>query len=264
MNYTLITGASRGIGRALAEEFASCGCNLILTARSGEELEVLAKELRQKYGIKVKAVMLDLLRENAPADLFRFCQENDLPVRILVNNAGKAVWKPFSESNLEDQLSMMKLNQQVVVELCHLFIPVLREQSDPHILNVASTAAFQPFPNFSGYAATKSFVYSFSRSLRVELKSAGINVSCLCPGPTDTDFYNTASFMHRVGESEGIKMAPEDVARKAVADLLLNKPVSIPGFSNKLGAVFSKFLPVRLTSSLLGKLVSYKAEEDRG
>lgn len=261
MNYTLITGASRGIGRALATEFASCGCNLVLTARSGEELEILAKELRQEYKVNVKAVKLDLLRKGAAADLFRYCHEKDIRIRILVNNAGWAIWKPFEESVLEDQLAMMQLNQQVLVELCHHFIPMLREESDAHILNVASTAAFQPFPNFSTYAASKAFVHSFTRSLRYELKSTGINVSCLCPGPTDTDFFTNANFRHRVGETEGIKMPPEEVARKAVSDLLAKKAVSIPGFSNKLGAVFSRVLPIRLTASILGKLVGYQPEQ---
>lgn len=261
MNYTLITGASKGIGRALAKEFAICGCNLLLIARSGNELEELSKELRQAYKVEVKSIIMDLTRKDATTDLFRYCQENALNIHILVNNAGHAIWKPFEESTMEEQLSMIRLNQQVMLELCYLFIPMLHESPDAHILNVASTAAFQPLPNFSTYAASKAFVYSFTRSLRYELKSAGINVSCLCPGPTDTEFFSNANFKHKVIETDGIKMPVAEVARKAVADLLAKKAVIIPGFSNKIGVLISRYLPVRLTSSLLGKLVPYKQEE---
>lgn len=262
MNFTLITGASKGIGRALAREFASCGCNLLLIARSGNELEALAKELRQDYKVVVKAIVMDLSRKNASTDLFQYCLDNSLQIQVLVNNAGHAIWKPFEESTIEEQLSMIQLNQQVMLELCHLFIPMLRNSPDAHILNVASTAAFQPLPNFSTYAASKAFVYSFTRSLRYELKNAEINVSCLCPGPTDTEFFSSANFKHKVIDTDGIKMPVEEVARKTVADLLAKKAVIIPGFSNKLGVLISRYLPVRFTSSLLGKLVPYKQEEE--
>ena len=138
---------------------------------------------------------------------------------------------------------------------------MLRELPDAHIMNVASTAAFQPFPGFSTYAASKAFVYSFSRSLRYELKGAGINVCCLCPGPTDTEFFTKANFSHRIGETEGIKMSVEEVAIKGVEDLLSKKAVSIPGVSNKLGALMSKHLPTGLTSSLLGKMIRYEPQD---
>lgn len=260
MNFTLITGASRGIGKALAREFAAHNCNLLLTARTGDELAEIAGELRHTYQVKVEIFPLDLLVKGAPQTLFRYCVDQQLPVRILVNNAGYAIWKPFGESSIQDQLSMLRLNEGVMLELCYRFIPMLKEQPDAHILNVASTAAFQPFPGFSTYAATKAFVYSFSRSLRVELKAQRINVSCLCPGPTNTGFFNRASFNHRLGESEGIKMPPEEVARKAVADLLANKAVSIPGLSNKLGVLLSKHLPAGLTSGFLNKVINYQED----
>lgn len=261
MSYILITGASRGIGAALAEEFAKQQCNLLLTARSEDALRELAERLQTTYKVKVVIYSLDLLKEEATKDLYNFCVENKLKVRVLVNNAGSGLWEPFAESKLEDQLSMLQLNQQVLLKLCHLFIPQLKEMPNAHILNVSSTAAFQPFPNFSTYAASKAFVYSFSRSLRVELKEHGINVTCLCPGPTDTDFFSEARFTHKLYESEGIKMSVEEVAAKGVAAMLEKNAVSIPGVSNKLGVLLSKHLPAGLTSAVLGKLVKYDKQE---
>lgn len=258
MNYTLITGASKGIGRALAEEFANYQCNLLLTARSAKELEELARELEQRHKVKVRTIAIDLLQDGAAEKLYQYCLKEGLNVRVLVNNAGMGVWSYFADSDLEKQFEMMDLNQRVVMKLCHLFIPMLRKMPDPHILNVASTAAFQPFPGFSIYAASKAFVFSFSRSLRFELKEEGINVTCLNPGPTDTTFFSNADFDHQLDKTDGIKMPVEEVARKGVEAMLAKKAVYIPGFSNKLGAWFSKHLPSGLTTFMLGKLVKYE------
>lgn len=261
MNYTLITGASKGIGRALAEEFARYSCNLLLTARSAKELEKLAAELEQRYAVQVKTLALDLLKEGATEELYQYCRQEGINVRVLVNNAGLGIWSYFADSPLEKQFDMLQLNQQVVLKLCQLFIPMLREMPDPHILNIASTAAFQPFPGFSTYAASKAFIFSFSRSLRFELQEEEINVTCLCPGPTDTTFFLNADFDHQLDKTEGIKMSVEEVAKKGVEAMLAKKAVYIPGFSNKLGAWFSKHLPSGLTTFLLGKLVKYEKKK---
>lgn len=257
MNYTLITGASKGIGRALAQQFARFNCNLFLTARSREPLDELAASLREEYRIRVEVLAIDLLAEGAAETLFRHCVEQKIKVRILVNNAGMGLWDYFEEARLDDLLRMMQLNQQVLVELCHRFLPMLKELPEAHILNVSSTAAFQPFPGFSVYSASKAFVYSFSQSLRYELKQ-DVNVTCLCPGPTDTAFFSNAGFKHRLDTAEGIKMSVEEVAQKAVEGLLAKKAVLIPGFSNKLGGFFSKLLPTPLTTNLLGRIVQYR------
>ncbi len=262
MSYVLITGASKGIGKALAEEFAKHNCNLLLTARSEEELTSLASFLKKDYKVKVVTFPLDLLKEGAAGELSGFCAANKIAVRVLVNNAGSGLWGAFADSNLNDQFAMLQLNQRVVLELCHYFIPVLKEMPNAHILNVASTAGFQPFPGFAAYAASKAFIYSFSRSLRYELKEHNINVSCLCPGPTDTSFFSEAQFNHKLDTSEGIKMPVEEVAAKAVAAMLARKAVVIPGISNKLGVFMSKHLPAGLTSTVLGKLVKYERKKE--
>lgn len=257
MNYTLITGASRGIGRALAKEFARFNCHLFLTARSQQELEELAAALRKEFGIKVEVLALDLLAEGAAETLYQHCIAQNINVRILVNNAGMGLWDYFEEARLQDMLRMMQLNQQVLITLCHLFLPMLKKMPEAHIMNVSSTAAFQPFPGFSVYAASKAFVYSFSQSLRFELKK-DVNVTCLCPGPTDTTFFSNAGFNHRLDTAEGLKMSVDEVAQKAVEGLLAKKAVLIPGFSNKIGGFFSKLLPTPLTTNLLGRIVQYR------
>lgn len=257
MNYTLITGASKGIGRALAHQFAGFNCNLFLTARSQVALDELAETLREKHGIRVEVLALDLQEKGAAETLYQYCLQQNIKVRILVNNAGMGLWDYFGEARLEELLRMMQLNQQVLVGLCHRFLPMLKEMPEAHILNVSSTAAFQPFPGFSVFAASKAFVYSFSQSLRFELKNH-VNVTCLCPGPTDTAFFSNAGFNHRLDTAEGIKMSVEEVAQKAVEGLLAKKAVLIPGFSNKLGIFFSKLLPTPLTTNLLGRIVQYR------
>lgn len=257
MNYTLITGASKGIGKALAEEFARYNCNLLLVARSADELKALAQELQKKHKVAVKYLALDLLEKGASEKLFNFCSQEAIQVFMLVNNAGMGVWNYFENTDLERQLRMMQLNQQVLVELCHRFLPMLIALPESHILNVASTAAFQPLPGFSIYAASKAFVFSFSQSLRVELKDQ-VNVSCLCPGPTDTSFFTSASFNHRLDKAEGLKMSVEEVARKAVDGMLAKKAVIIPGFTNKLGGLFSKLLPSSFTTTVLGRVIQYR------
>lgn len=261
MNYTLITGASKGIGKELARQFAKHNCNLLLVARSASELEALALELENEFKVNVRWLPLDLLEPKAIDTLLDFCRKEGINVRILVNNAGYGHWAYFAESDLDKQLGMIDLNQKVVIKLCHRFIPMLEEMPEAHILNVSSAAGFQPFAGFAVYAATKAFVYSFSQSLRFELKPKGINVSCLCPGPTETSFFSNANFNHKLDAAQGIKMPAEEVARQAVDDLLAKKAVSVPGFSNKLGVWFSKHLPTRLTTSVLGSLVKYNKED---
>ncbi len=241
MNFTLITGASKGIGAALAVRCAQEGMPLLLVARSADLLETLAQDLRTTYRVEVVTVGMDLLETFAVRKLYNYCVENDYKVRVLVNNAGLASWGEFEHIPLEDQLNIIRLNQTVMVEMCYRFVPMLKEMPYAHILNVASTAAYQPVPYFSVFAAAKTFIVSFSRSLRIELKKKKINVSCVCPGPTETDFFEKAGF-EKFGNA-GYKMKPEEVAAAAIRGMINRKAIIIPGFSNRLGSFFSKHLP---------------------
>ncbi len=260
MNYTLITGASKGIGKELALEFARHNCNLLLVARSAPALEELALELEKEYKVTARWLSLDLLENGAVDTLVEWCRKEAFKVRILVNNAGFGHWENFAHSELDKQLGMVDLNQKVLLTLCYRFIPALENMPEAHILNVASVAGYQPFPGFAVYAASKAFVYSFSQSLRYELRPKGINVSCLCPGPTETGFFSNASFNHKLDSTQGIKMSAREVAAKAVEGLLAKKGVIVPGFSNKLGVWLSKHLPAGFTTAVLGSLVKYSKD----
>lgn len=253
MNYILITGASQGIGRALAEEFAKEGENLILSARSEEALDVLAQSLRAQYGVIVHVFPVDLLQENAVENLYEWCAGNKYLVRVLVNNAGQGLYGKFEDVALESCLEMLYLNQSVLLSMCHTFLPMLKEVPKAHILNVASVAAFQPTPYLAAYGGTKSFVLMFSKALRQELMKESINVSCLCPGPTATNFYDAAGFEAKVEDIKMMLMKPQAVAEKAVDGMYRNKAVIVPGFSNKIGTFFGKLMP----SGMLAEIVAF-------
>lgn len=240
MNYTLITGASKGIGAALAVKCAKEGMHLILVGRSDDLLEKLAQELRSSFRIDVVTVELDLLEPHAVKKLYHYCIEHAYKVRILINNVGLGVWGAFENIAIDEQLNMIRINQSVMVEMCYRFLPMLKEMPYAHILNMASTAAYQPVPYFSVYAATKAFVLSFSRSLRVELKKKKINVSCVCPGPTESGFWERAGF--EKFSSTGFKMKPDEVADIAIKGMIDRKALIVPGFSNRIGTYFSKYM----------------------
>ncbi|WP_224996129.1 SDR family oxidoreductase [Cesiribacter sp. SM1] len=254
MCYTLITGASRGIGEALARRCALEGHHLILVARSRARLEALALELHQAYGITVQVVALDLLAPEARMQLWSVCQENRWRVRVLINNAGFGLWGAHSDVALAEQMDLMRLNAMVLVELCHRFVPLLQNEQDSHILNIGSISSFQPVPYFSIYAATKAFVLSFSRSLRVELQPLGIGVSCLCPGFTQSEFFDKAGTAPLISSSK-FQLKAEVVADVAVRALNRNEAVIVPGFAFKVCTLLSRFLPVSLTTYVLSRFL---------
>lgn len=245
MKYTLITGASRGIGESMAEYAASKGYNLILVARSEEKLQESASYLQRRYRIDVKVKMTDLLEGNAVEDLYQWVNDNNLNVDKLINNAGIGMYGKFEQMSLEDQLNVIKLNQIVTVKMCHSFLPMLQQNKPAFLMNVASTACYQPIPYMSVYAATQSFIQSFTLGLREELKRAGVGVSCLNPGPTATDFFERAGLQSMPVNSAEIKMSAREVAEVAIEGMLDKVAEIIPGTSNTLGAYFSKLFPNR-------------------
>lgn len=258
MNYTLITGASKGIGKAFAEEFAKSGKNLILTARDEAQLKTLAEELSAQYKVTVHTYAADLLKDDAVENLYEWCWANKYVVDTLVNNAGNGLFGKFSENALEDYLDMIRLNQSALVAMCYTFLPMLEEVHQGHILNVSSVAAYQPTPYLSVYGATKSFVLMFSKALRQEVIDSGVNVSCVCPGPTDTDFFLNAGFDKKAEDLRNMQMSPQRVAEITVEALFRNQAVIVPGFTNRIGTVLSKLLPSGLMSELIGFVLKPK------
>lgn len=259
MKYTLITGASRGIGEAMAQYCAAKRHNLILIARSKDKLDDLASQLKQDYGVDVQVYAADLTDTSIPERVFSWCRENSFQVNILINNVGIGLYGQFGQLSLKEQLDVVQLNQIGTVSMTYVFLPMLEEQKEAYILNVASTACYQPIPYMSVYAATQAFIQSFSLAIREELKSKRVYVSCLCPGPTATDFFDRAGLESLPVNSNEIKMLSEEVAEVAIEGLLDHVAEIIPGTSNTIGAYFSKLFPNKLVLKTVSGLFAPKS-----
>ena len=260
MKYTLITGASRGIGEAMARYCASKKMNLILVARTKEKLQELAYKLSEEFNIDIRIYNADLTNPDVALNLYNWCKSNNLSVNILINNAGIGLYGRFETLSIAEQLKLIQINQIAVVALTHQFLPMLKEEGKSYILNVASTASYQAIPYMSIYAATQSFILSFSLAIRNELKNNNIDVSCLCPGPTATDFFDRSGLESLPVNSHEIKMTSEEVAEAAIEGMLDNVAEIIPGTSNAIGAYFSKLFPNKFIVKTVSSLFAPKTE----
>jgi short-subunit dehydrogenase len=253
-HYTLITGASKGIGKAIAREAAMRKQNVILAARSQNLLDELATELAAT-GIEVQTIAIDLLKDSSHTELFNEIEKRGLSVNILINNAGMGNYGKFYKLPLEDHLITMRLNNEVMVRMAYEFIA--RNKGKEHrcyLLNTASTASYQPVPKMTIYAATKAFMLFFSQGIRFELRRSNISVSALCPGPTESQFFEPAKMDEIWHKNAKYMMTAESVARIALDGTLKRKAVIIPGFFNKLGAVSAKLAPQELATAMSGML----------
>ena len=244
----MITGASSGIGSEFARELSRRGYGVTLVARREDRLQELAGELGS--GAQVHAC--DVTDPIARTSLAQALATRGLEVSILVNNAGFSTSGPFVDSERERELAMVRTNIEAVVDFCALFAPAMAERGRGGVLNVASTAAFQPLPMQAGYAATKAFVLSFTESLHTELKGTGVAVSALCPGPVKTEFADVANLEGADSMPDFFWAGAADVARAGINGLERGKRVVIPGALNRAGAVGGQHAPrsliLRLTS----------------
>ena len=229
MNTTLITGASSGIGEAFARKLAARGHNLLLVARSEDKLITLCNELGRARGIRAQYVAIDLSEPEAPARLFEETKTRNLQIDFLINNAGFGSMGDFAKLDLARELKMIDLNVRALVELTHRFLAPMRERKSGSIINVASTAGFQPVPFMATYAATKAFVLSFSEALWEENRPHGVKVMALCPGVTDTNFFE-ASRMQR--PPARASQTPDEVVDTALRGLKRGKSSVISGWTN--------------------------------
>ena len=246
----LITGASSGIGLDLAHLFAADGHDVVLVARSEQKLRELAKELEAKHGITATVITADLAKPDVPQQIFVIAP----PVDILVNNAGFGTSGKFTETDLRAELDIIQVNVTALTHLTKLFLPPMLQRGRGRILNVASTAAFQPGPLMAVYYATKAYVLSFSEALGEELRGTGVSVTALCPGPTATGFQKTAN----LGTEALLKvMRPEssmDVARAGYRGLMRGKRVVIPGVKNKIGVHSLRITPRAVVTKVVRAL----------
>ena len=244
----LITGASAGLGVEFARQLAAKGHRLVLGARRKDRLESLAKELGN-----ARAVAIDLSKANAAAKLLADLDSHGEVVDLLVNNAGFGLIGRFAELDAQREREMIDLNVGTLTDLCRAVAPGMVERKSGGIINVASTAAFQPGPKMAVYFATKAFVLSLSEALHEELKPHGVKVSCLCPGPTRTEFGDVAGFGGN-GLFDKVAMNAAEVVEAGLRGLDSNRAVVVAGWMNKVGAVSTRFAPRSLVRKIAGAI----------
>ncbi|SNR41044.1 SDR family oxidoreductase [Flavobacterium sp. ov086] len=255
--YILLTGASSGIGYEMANQLAEKKHNLILVARTETKLQQMQAELTNKYGILVQYFAVDLSDVNAAKDLYKKVQQDNLLVTHLINNAGVGNYGNFTETSLNEELSMIQLNIASLVVLSKLFAKDMVNRKSGRIMNISSLVAFLPFPYFSVYSATKAFVKAFSETLAAELDGTGVVVTSLYPGTVDTGF--TTEKMQSTNLHKTRPMQPKQVAAQGVKHLLYGKGKKVVGFQNWFNSKLSSFMPDSIMMKIKKNLASIKS-----
>jgi len=240
--YTLITGASSGIGLALAEQFARKKHNLILVARRKQKLDAVAKKLSH-HGVKVKVISADLSLPGGAELLFKQVEKQNLHVDTLVNNAGRGNSGEFCDQEVDHMQGTLELNMTSLTVLTRLFIPKMKQRRSGRILNIASIAGFMPGPGFAVYHATKAYVLSLTEALNIELQGLGISVTASCPGPTESEFHQQADTLDLKGFKMFSLMPAKKVAEEAYAAMNARRPIVVHGILNQALATSPKLLP---------------------
>ena len=250
-SWAVVTGASAGIGRAIAEQLAAEGTNLFLTARRLDRLNEIADWLRMQRGIEVETFAADLGEPGAPEEIYKRTEASGVRPSLLVNNAGFGLFGEFHAAERARLLTMIQVNCAAVVALTHLYLPGMIERGAGDILILSSTAAFQSVPYHSVYAATKGFDLLFAEGLAQEVSNFGIRVCALCPGNTESEFHQTA------GEPSDVplqRQKADEVARLGLDGLRNGKHTVICGLGNLVGMEVQRLLPRRLVSSVSAKI----------
>lgn len=262
---TLITGASSGIGLALAREFAKHGHPLVIVAPVRAELEDIAAKLSSEFGVSVHPIAKDLSTESAANEIYDDLINRGVSIDILVNNAGLGQRGRFWETPLDRDVEIVRVNVEAVVRLTKRFLPAMIERRRGRILNTASIAGFQPGPLLAVYHASKAFVLSWSEALATELKDAetGVTLTTLCPGPVDTDFFPKADMVDTKAFQKGNVMGPQEVAETAYAALLKGERVIVPGGINKAMVFGRRMMPESAQARMNEKMYEEVAPEDR-
>ena len=252
--YTLITGACKGIGKALAYECASRGMNVLLVSNDKECLEGVCSDVAATKGVEAHCLHEDLMEEGACARVFEWVTKNGYPVNVLINNVGIGKGGTFWSMALQDIQHMMLLNNKVMVELTYHMLSELHRHPKSYILSMSSLEARLPLPYKAIYTGTKNFVYAFSLAIAQELKFSNVKVSVVCPGPVLTNPDGLARINAHGKRSKLLMMYPDQVARIAIAGMLKGKQVIVPGALNTFFFTLGSFLPVRTKMSILERL----------
>jgi short-subunit dehydrogenase len=252
----LVTGASSGIGAEIARQLARRGLGLTLVARRADRLQTLADELSARHGVRAEVIGADLTEQTARQQIAAEVARRELVVDVLVNNAGFSTTGPVHGSDVDREVAMIRTDVEAVAALCSIFVPGMVDRGRGAVLNVASTAAFQPLPGQAGYAAAKAFVLAYSQALRAELKGRGVTVTVLCPGPVETEFAETAGFDADEAANALPKimwLSAEAVAKAAVDGLEKGRRVVVPGAANRISAYGAQLAPKRVLLPILAR-----------
>ena len=246
----LITGASRGIGLELAKECAKHGHDVVLVARRQDALEAAAGMIEGKYDVSATVIAADVSNADARTEIFSSTLEQKTEIGLLINNAGFGLGGEFVETDIERELEMIEVNVAAPTHLTKLFLPAMVKRRSGRIMQVASTASFQPGPLMSVYYASKAYLLSFSQAIAEELRNTGVTVTALCPGATATDFAETAQVSNtRLFQKLGVASA-EDIARYGYKVMMRGDRVAIPGWRDKLMVQSERFAPRRLVTAI--------------
>lgn len=248
--YALITGASQGLGAAIALELARHGFGVLLVARSEEALHEVAMEAAALNGGRARTFKADLFATGAAGRIVDWVQQQNVALSCIVNNAGQGLWGLFEALPVEEQLHMMRLNMDVPVELTHRLLPALHRAERAYILNISSMTAYTPMATFAVYAGSKSFVRLWSRSLRIELEKGPVSVTVICPGSIITGFTRRAGMMAMDDLARKFGTGPEPVAKAAVKAMLKGKAEVVPGLLNRITATVQGWLPTGVNERL--------------
>jgi len=256
--FALITGASSGIGRALAVECAKRNKNLALVSLPDSGLVRFIKYLKTNYPVTIQHIEIDLTTKDAPKTIYNWCQNKDIKVNLLINNAGRGHLGSFFDYDYDFYENILRLNIESVVLLTRLFLPELRTKKKSYILNLGSLASFYSMPYKTVYTASKSFIYSFSKDLRQELKNSNINISVLCPGPVITNQDVIVRIRRGGFWGKASSMRSSKMAQIAIDKLMKGKPVIIPGLLNKFFLVLNKLTPRSLKQKVIHRKFNVK------
>lgn len=240
--WALVTGASAGLGEQFAIQLAQMGASLVLVARRADRLQKLATTLQDQYKVETRVLALDLLKAGAGENLFAATEQKGIPVSILINNAGFGVHKPLLDQTVQQTAEQIQVNITVLTELTHRFGMAMSTRHEGYILNVASVAAYMPIPGYAIYAATKAYVLSFSDAIAHEFADQGVQVSCLCPGPTATEFMDVAGHQLQSWQKKFL-MSSEECVRIGLDGLFAGSRSTVTGLFNKVVTQSLRMLP---------------------
>lgn len=252
--FTLITGASHGIGKSLCHEFASRGYNLFLIALPNQLLIEVEKELNAAYNVEIVTFGIDLTKEDSPQQIKNFAEKSKIKVNVLINNAGMGSGGLFENSNMQLNKYIMMLNNHAMVGIIHAFIPDLKESAPSYIMNISSMEATLPLPYKAVYTATKNFIFSFSLAISQELKPDKVYVSVVCPGSVATNEDGMKRIKAMGWKAKLLLMEPDVVAKIMIKNMFKRKLVIIPGTIPSIMIWIMYFIPVRLKLKILEKI----------